>query len=100
MLLGVGGGEWGKGIVREFGMDMYRRLYLKWITSKYLLNTTWNSATLLSGSTDGRGNLRENGYMYIYMAESLCCSSETLITLFVNWLYSNKKLKKKFKFLL
>ena len=34
-------GYWGKGwrggIVRDFGMDMYRLLYLKWITDKDLL---------------------------------------------------------------
>ena len=29
----------------------------------------------------------------ICMAESLCCSLETITTLFVNWLYSNIKLK-------
>ena len=27
----------GEGIVREFGMDMYTLLYLKWITNKDLL---------------------------------------------------------------
>ena len=32
------------GIVREFGMDMYTLLYLKWITNKDLLCSTWNSA--------------------------------------------------------
>ena len=30
--------------VREFGMDMYTLLYLKWITNKDLLYSTWNSA--------------------------------------------------------
>ena len=35
---------WGEGIVREFGMDMYTRLYLKWITNKDLLYSTGNSA--------------------------------------------------------
>ena len=30
-------------IVREFGMDMYTLLYLKWITNKILLYRTWNS---------------------------------------------------------
>ena len=34
----------GEGIVREFGIDMYTMLYLKWITSKDLLYSTWNSA--------------------------------------------------------
>ena len=33
-----------KGIIREFGMDMYTLLYLKWITNKDLLYSTWNSA--------------------------------------------------------
>ena len=27
------GEPWGKGIVREFGMDMYTHLYLKWMTN-------------------------------------------------------------------
>ena len=33
-----------EGIVREFGIDMYTVLYLKWITNKDLLYNTWNSA--------------------------------------------------------
>ena len=32
----------GKGIVKEFGMDMYTLLYLKWITNKDLLYSTGN----------------------------------------------------------
>ena len=31
-------------MVREFGMDKYRLLYLKWMTNKGLLYSTWNSA--------------------------------------------------------
>ena len=34
----------GEGIAREFGMDMYTLLHLKWITSKDLLCSTGNSA--------------------------------------------------------
>ena len=34
---------WRKGIVREFGTDMYTLLYLKWITSKDLLYSPGNS---------------------------------------------------------
>ena len=34
----------GKGIVKEFGMDMYTLLYLKWITKKDLLYSTGNTA--------------------------------------------------------
>ena len=33
-----------EGIVREFGIDIYTLLYLKWITNKDLLYSTWNSA--------------------------------------------------------
>ena len=40
---GCQGEEWGKGIVREFGMDMYTLIYLKWITNKDLLYSTGNS---------------------------------------------------------
>ena len=36
--------EWGEGIVREFGMDMYTLLYLKWVTNKVLLYSTGKSA--------------------------------------------------------
>ena len=41
----VGWGGFGGGIVRDFGMDMYTLLYLKWITTnKDLLYSTGNSA--------------------------------------------------------
>ena len=33
-----------KGIVREYGIDMYTLLYLKWIMNKDLLYSTGNSA--------------------------------------------------------
>ena len=33
-----------EGIVKEFGMDMYILLYLKWITDKDLLCSTGNSS--------------------------------------------------------
>ena len=38
------GDGWGEEIVREFGMDMYTLLYLKWTTNKDLLYSTGNSA--------------------------------------------------------
>ena len=34
----------GKGMVREFGADMYTLLYFEWIAKKNLLYSTWNSA--------------------------------------------------------
>ena len=70
---GCWGKEWGEGIVKEFGMGMYTLLYLKWKTRKKkkgkptrpyciaqgtLLNVMWKP--------EWEGNLRENGYMYMY----------------------------------
>ena len=37
-------GRMGEGIVREFGMDMYTLLYLKWMSNQDLLYSTGNSA--------------------------------------------------------
>ena len=41
-VVGKGGGGGGK--IREFGIDMYSLLYLKWITNKDLLYSTGTSA--------------------------------------------------------
>ena len=46
--------------------------------------------SMLGGSLD-EGSLGENGYMYICVTESLCCSAETITTLFVNRLHPNTK---------
>ena len=43
----------GKGIAREFGMDMYTLLYLKWITNKALLYSTGNFAQCYVGAWMG-----------------------------------------------
>ena len=56
---------WEDGVVREFGMDMYTLLYLKWITNKDLLYRTWNSARWY-GQPEWEGSLEENGFMYMY----------------------------------
>ena len=37
-------GKMREGIVREFGMNMYTLLYLKWIIIRDLLYSPWNSA--------------------------------------------------------
>ena len=34
----------GEGIIRKFVKDIHTLLYLKWITNKDLLYSTWNSA--------------------------------------------------------
>ena len=38
---------WGEGMVREFGINMYTLLYLKWITNKDLLYSTGNRPALI-----------------------------------------------------
>ena len=73
----------GKGIVRELGVDMDTLLYLTWRTSKDLLDSTGNSAQFHVAAGMG-GEFGENGYMYMYIVESLCCPPETITTLFVN----------------
>ena len=56
-----------EGIVREFGMDMYTLLYLKWITDKVLLYSTGNPAQCYVAAWIG-GGLRENGYMHVWVS--------------------------------
>ena len=45
----------GEGIVKKFGIDMHTLLYLKWITDKDLLNSTWNSAQCYVATWMGGG---------------------------------------------
>ena len=52
----------GEGIVREFGIDMYTLLYLKWIANKELVYNTGNSAQCYVAAWMG-GEYQENGYM-------------------------------------
>ena len=53
-----------------------------------LLNVTWQPGW--------EGSLGENGYMCIYMAESLHCLPETIITLLIQYTpIQNEKLKNK-----
>ena len=65
------------GIVREFGVDMYTRLYLKWITNKDLLYSTWNSAQWNPRWEGAWGKMDT----CICMTEPLCCPSETITLL-------------------
>ena len=64
-MMATKGEKWEEGIVREFGMDMYTLLYLKWITNKDLLYSTGNSAQCYVAAWMGR-EFGENGCMYIY----------------------------------
>ena len=59
------GGRLGEGIIRKFGMDIYTLLYLKWITNKDLLYSTWNLLNVMWQS-GWEGSLEHNGYMYMH----------------------------------
>ena len=61
----TGGEGWERRIVREFGMDKHMLLYLKWITNKDLLYSTWNSAQCYVAA-GWEGGLGKNGDMYMY----------------------------------
>ena len=90
-----GRGGWREGIVREFGMDMYRLLYLKWITNKDLLYSTGNSAQHYVAAWMG-GEFAGEMDTCICMAVSLCCSPE-IITLLIGYTpvqYKKSKLGK------
>ena len=64
-------------------MDIYTLVYLKWVTNKDLLYSTWNSAQCY-WQPGWEGSL---GCMdtCICMAESLCCPPETIRTLFIGY---------------
>ena len=85
----VGGGRLGEEVIREFGMDKYTVLYLKWITNKDLLCNAGNSPQCYVAAWMGRG-LWENRYTYM-MAESLCCPPDTIATLLISYTPIKKK---------
>ena len=55
----------GEAIVREFGVDMYTLLCLKWTTNKDLLNSTGNLLNVI-WQPGGEWGLGENGSMRMY----------------------------------
>ena len=63
---------------------MYTVLYLKWITNKDLLSSTWNAAQCYMPSLDGRGVWGRMDTC-LCMAESLHCSPETTTTLLTGY---------------
>ena len=58
----------GKGIVKEFGINMYTLLYLKWITNKDLLYSTWNSAQHYVAAWMGEGFGEEQIHVYTWQS--------------------------------
>ena len=82
--MAASGDERGEETIREFGINMYILLYLKWITIRsyytehgILFNVMWQPGW--------EESLLENGYRYIHMAESLCCASETITMLLTGY---------------
>ena len=55
---------------REFGINMYTLLYLKWITNKDLLDGTGNSAQCYVAAWMGE-EFGENGYMYVWLSPAV-----------------------------
>ena len=70
-------------IIREFGMDMYTLLYLKWVTNKDLLYSTWNSAQYYVPAWIG-GFGGEWIQVYVWL-ESLSCSPESTTVLLIRY---------------
>ena len=68
------------GIVRESGIDMYTLLYLKCITNKHLLYSTWNSVQCYVAAWTG-GDFRGEWILVyvwlspfaVYLKLSPCC---------------------------
>ena len=58
----------GKEIVRNFGKVMYTLLYLKWITNKDLLYSTWNFAQCYVPAWMGGGCGGEWIYVYVWLS--------------------------------
>ena len=82
------GEERREGVVREFEMDMYTLLHLKWVTNKDL-----ELCSMLCDSLDG-GEFGGNGYTCV--TEPLCCPLETITTLLTGCIpIQNKKVKKR-----
>ena len=82
---GCQGERWGERIVRKFGMDMYKQLYLKWIINKNLRGySTWNSVQCYVAALDGR-DVWGRMDMCICMAKSLRCSPEMITTSLIGY---------------
>ena len=67
-LMFVWGKDEGGKIIRDFGMDRYTLLYLKWITSKVLLDSTWNSARCYRAASIGWKFRREWIPVYVWLS--------------------------------
>ena len=91
------GEGWEKRIVRKLEMVVYTRLYLKWLTNKDLLNSTWNSAQCYVAAWMGR----EFGGEWIHVCIWLSLFTihlKPLTTLLISYISTqNKRFKTKNK---
>ena len=72
-------------IVSEFGKDMNKLLYLKWITNNDLLYNTWSSTQCCVAALMGREFEWEWIHVQIHVqAASVHSSPESITTLFIN----------------
>ena len=58
----------GKGIVREFGIDIYTLLYVKWITNQELLCSIENSTQCYVAAWKGREFAGKFIYVYVWLS--------------------------------
>ena len=84
------GEGWGDGIVREFGMDMYTLLYLKWITNKALLYNTWNStqcnvAAWMGGTFGGELDTCISNWIHVYPLEKAMAPHSSTLAWKIPW---------------
>ena len=68
--------------VRQFGIDVYLLLYLKWTTSKVVLYIAQGTMLNVVGQSGWRGVWGRMDTS-ICMVESFCCPPETLTTLLI-----------------
>ena len=85
---GFQGEGWGNGIVKEFRMDRYTLLFLKWITNKDLLSSIGNSAQYYVAAWMGGEFRGEWIHVYVWLGALLSTWNYHNI---VNWLYPNTK---------
>ena len=67
---GCQGEGWREGTVREFGMDVYTLLYLKWIGNKDLRYSTHNSAQYYGAAWMGGELGGERIHVYVWLSPS------------------------------
>ena len=65
----------------EFGISRCKLLYIEWINNKVLLYSTGNYIQYPVINHNGKEYEKEYIYIYMYVAESLCCTAEINTTL-------------------